>query len=452
MKKQFMLYGYSSNTDGTYFLNNRIFTQNVDFRTEEHYRYYLESGFNVLMLEGNDPYYGETWETSQTKKNMDAACKAGIKQIIIYDKRIFDCSAVRGGIVGEGKRFKTNGELEDFIRFCVKDYKKHPAFIGIMLVDEPRWFQIPSVAAVIRAVKKVDPEIYIQCNILPYYPGHGELFVENYDGVNESEAYRKYVENYLDETGADHLMYDSYPMRLEPKDGYFIRREHLLGLQIAAEEVKKRNLTFNFVCQTQAFYAHDKIVYRAPNEAEMRWQVNCVLAFGIKSIAYFTYWRKQRNSELEYFVDGTSFMTQDGRKTPLYFAMQKIHGELSKISDYLLDCEYETSSYYTDLKNTESHLEPMIKNDLSEYIEISGDGKTSVVITVLCHKPTGDKVICIFNANDPRGNYGGISELSVKTNALKIKNTFSLRYPHGNELKDGKLSLASGDGIFIIAK
>lgn len=76
--KRFMLYGYSSGTDGTYFSGTRVFTQNKDFRTEEQYRYYLESGLNTLMLEGNDPYYGETWETSQTKKNMDTAYKAGI--------------------------------------------------------------------------------------------------------------------------------------------------------------------------------------------------------------------------------------------------------------------------------------------------------------------------------------------------------------------------------------
>ena len=39
--KRFMLYGYSSGTDGTYFSGTRVFTQNKDFRTEEQYRYYL---------------------------------------------------------------------------------------------------------------------------------------------------------------------------------------------------------------------------------------------------------------------------------------------------------------------------------------------------------------------------------------------------------------------------
>ncbi len=452
MSKEFILYGYSSNTDGTYFYKDHFFTQGKDFRTEEHYRYYREVGFNVLMLEGNDPYYGEAWETSQTKQNMDNAYKAGINKIIVYDKRIFDCSEVRGGLIGEDKRFKTEAELEDFIRFCIKDYKNHPAFWGFMLVDEARWWQILSLSQVIKATRKVAPEIFIQCNILPYYLGHGELFVENFDGVNEREAYRQYVENYLDATQMPYLMYDSYPMRLEPAAGYFIRHEHLLGLQIAAEEVKKRNLDFYFVCQTQAFYAYNKIVYRPPNEAEMRWQINCVLGFGIKSIAYFTYWRKQRNSIYEHYIDGSSFMTQDGRKTPLYFAMQKIHGELGHISDYLLDCVYEESSYYTDLAEPLAHVNTMDKPDFSKYITLRGDGKTTAVLTLLKHIPTGEKVVCVFNANDPRGEIQGACEISVQINCGKIKRTFSLKSPDGDELNGGKVTLESGDSIFIVVE
>lgn len=450
MNKQFMLYGYSSGTDGTYFYGDRVFTQNTDFRTEEQYRYYRESGFNVLMLEGNDPYYGENWETSQTKKNMDTAYRAGIEKIIVYDKRIFDCSEVRGGIVGADKRFRTEAELEAFIACCIKDYKKHPAFLGFMLVDEPRWFQLQSLSQVIKATRKVAPEVFVQCNILPYYPGHGSLFVEHFEGMSESEAYRQYVANYLDATEMPYLMYDSYPMRLEPEAGYFIRQEHLLGLQIAAEEVRKRDRLFYFVCQTQAFYAYNKIVYRAPNEAEMRWQINCVLAFGVKSIAYFTYWRKQRNSILEYFVDGTSFMTQDGKKTPLYFAMQKIHGELGAISDYLLDCSYEESSYYADMKEPPAHLLPMERRDLGRYLDIAGDGKTAAVVTVLRHDPTGERVICVFNANDPRGDVKGACDIRVSVKCGKVARTFSLKAPDGGELADGQVTLNSGDSIFIV--
>ena len=450
MKKQFLLYGYSSPTDGTYFYEKHLFTQNKDFRTEEHYTQYREVGFNAMMIEGNAPYYGETWETSQAKKTMDTAYKAGVKQIILYDKRIFDCSEEKEGLIGEGKRFASEKELDDFIRFCIKDYKNHPAFMGIMLVDEPRWFQILALSQVVKAVKRVAPTMFIQNNILPYYAGHADLFVEDPSGMSEAEAYRQYVQNYLQATQMPYLMYDSYPLRLVPKDGYFIRHEHLFGLQIASEVVKKFGVDFYFVCQTQAFYAHNKIVYRAPNEAEMRWQINCVLAFGIKSIGYFTYWRKQRNSIYETYVDGASFMTQDGRKTPLYFAVQKIHGELAQISDYLLDCDFECSSYYTDLQTPVAHLQQMKQTDVSAYVELEGDGKTSAVITVLTHRPTGDKVVCVFNANDPRGEIREACRIGVKLRGGKAKRTFSLKMPTCGEIQGGNVLLQSGDSVFIV--
>ncbi len=452
MNKFFMLYGYSSGTDGTYFSGPRLFTQNKDFRTEEHFKYYRENGFNTLLLGGNDPYYGETWEMSQTKLNMDNAYKAGIDKIIVYDKRIFDYSECKDGIIGEDKDFKDEKQLEDFVSFCIKDYKKHPAFYGLMLVDEPRWFQLKALSQVIKAINKVDPEIFIHNNILPYYPGHGTLFVENFDGKDEAEAYRQYVADYLDATGMPYLMYDSYPMRLEPKVGYFIREEHLLGLQIAADEVKSRGRDFYFVCQTMAFYAHDKIVYRAPNEEEMYWQINCVLAFGIKSIGYFTYWRKQRNSDLEYFVDGTSCMTQDGQKTPLYYSLQKIHNELAEISDYLLDCVYEESDYFANLDVLPEHIAKMRKGNLDRLFDIKLEGKAAISATRLTHTPTKENVVCLFNALDPRGDTTSPCKVKITMKNAVVKRVFSLKKQTSEAFDEGAVTLAPGEAIFIVTK
>ena len=182
----------------------------------------------------------------------------------------------------------------------------------------------------------------------------------------------------------------------------------------------------------------------------MRWQVNCVLAFGIKSIGYFTYWRKQRNSDLEYFVDGTSFMTQSGEKTPLYFAMQKIHSELKEISDYLLDLKYESSGYYSDLPVPQEHIEPMEKGDIERFLDIKGDGKTSLAITRLVNEINGEKVICIFNADDPRGKYAWARNISVKLKQGEIARTFSLK--NGFGAAQNEFTLDSGDSVFLVVK
>ena len=114
----------------------------------------------------------------------------------------------------------------------------------------------------------------------------------------------------------------------------------------------------------------------------------------------------------------------------------------------MLDLRYEESGYYTDVKEPTLHISAMRKNNMEKLVKIKGDGKTSVVITKLCHMPTGDKVICVFNADDPRGNNRGTRE--IKIDAGKVKRTFSLKYPSGIELNDGTITLNSGDSVFVV--
>ena len=143
-------------------------------------------------------------------------------------------------------------------------------------------------------------------------------------------------------------------------------------------------------------------------------------------------------------------MTQNGEKTPLYFAMQKIHSELKKISDYLLDLKYESSGYYTDLPVPLEHIEPMEKGDAERFIAIKGDGKTSLVITFLKNEKSGEKVICLFNANDPRGKYPEACNIAVDLKQGEIARVFSLKSGFG--AAKNEFTLDSGDSVFLIVK
>ena len=127
-------YGYSSPTDGTYEIDGKTFSVEQDFRTEEKYREYKEAGFDTLLLQGNDPYLCEPFEISQTKKNMDMAWNVGIERVIVFDKRINDLSHAEDGLVGKGKLFATNEELQNILQEYIKDYVKHPAFLGVSLL------------------------------------------------------------------------------------------------------------------------------------------------------------------------------------------------------------------------------------------------------------------------------------------------------------------------------
>ena len=452
MDKKFILYGYSSPTDGTWRIDETLFSTGVDYRTKSRYKEYFDCGLNLLMLQGNDPYTGEKWESSQTKKNMDNAYAAGIKKIIIYDKRIFDLSEKSGGIIGKDKDFVDEGQLEEFIAFCIRDYSKHPAFYGFMLVDEPRWFQIEALSQIMRAAKKVAPNIFVQCNLLPLYSCNNALYMEKGANQDLCDGFENYIRTYLERSGSDYLLYDSYPMRLEPEKGMFILWHHLTGLQIAADVCREKGVKFYFVCQATALYIDGKIRFRSCGEDDMRWQLNCVLAFGVKSVAYYTYWHKQQNGfEFGIHTDGTAFITSDGVRTALYAVMKKLHGEMQVLAPYLLECEYEDSGYRTSFFKTPEALSGMERRKFDGIRSLEMEENTAVVITRLRHKPGGETVYCLFNANDPEGEFSGEKKIRVNF-AGKLIKTFSLKKPGGIDISESEFTLKAGDSAFFEVK
>ena len=459
MDKEFILYGYSGPTDGTWRIErpegNLFFFEGEDFRTVERYREYADCGFNTLFIQGNEPYVGEDFSTSALKSTMDKAIKAGLRRIIVHDSRLFNLSCSQTGLVGEGLRFSTQKQLEDYILYCIKDYRKHPAFFGFMLIDEPTYKCFTAISEIVRATKKVAPEVFVQCNLLPLYHASHRLFSERGQVADLQdvkllfELFREYIVSYLDKTEMPYLLYDSYPMRCEPETGNFLLRYHIPGLQISAEETKKRNRDFYLVCQSVCYYTNDRIRFRYLEESDMRWQINCALAFGVKSVSYYTYWAKQQNGDLGYHLDGSSFIYRNGKKAPLYYIMQKIHAEMKVVTPYLLDCKYVKSTYYSTSESAPEFLALMEKCDLSDSVKLTCSENAAIVITELKHEHSGDKVICLFNANDPKGNYALFTEISPIFGG-KVVRTFSLKHPEGETYE--KLKLDAGDGIFFVIK
>ena len=354
----FPLYAYSGPTDGTYTENNVRYDTGVDYRTEERYREYAECGFNILLLQGNDPYEGEPFGTSQTKKNMDNAQKAGLK-VIVFDSRLHKLSIQESSLVStpetrdesriaEHTQFETAEALQAFVADCMKDYAAHPAFYGIQLKDEPSHLMFQAMGETYRAVKAVSQDAFVQCNLLPMLsnpallPRYSDLGT---DLAQLETYYRAYLEKFLDKSGADYILFDSYPMLQNDAGGKNIASLHIRGLQIAAETAKARGVRLYNVAQTVAHDAGGKRSTRKCGKGEMYWQTNLLMGMGVKQISYFTYWRKQDNSAGEYFYGDASIMSQTGEKNPLYGYLQMIHGEMQKLGKVILHFDWQATSY-----------------------------------------------------------------------------------------------------------
>ena len=182
-----------------------------DFRTVERYKEYKECGFNILLAQTSGLYNGEPRETSITKMVMDRAYEEGLEKVIITDERIRLLSMKEGGLLGEGRLFADEEALDKHVAELMAPYKDHPAFYGVLFRDEPKWTMFKTMGQLWKSIKHICPKAFIQCNLLPmvvlsmtnsWFPEGGDLF----------DRFKRYLSMFVDETGADYIMYDNYPM------------------------------------------------------------------------------------------------------------------------------------------------------------------------------------------------------------------------------------------------
>lgn len=468
-----------------------------DFRTVERFKEELDCGLNVMFLQGNAvSYSGEDFESSEMKGVLDSVYKAGYDKAIICDNRLHALSSSATEIIGENARFKSFDQLVEFCKDCMKPYMNHPAFFGVYLHDEPTWNILPQLCQVFRALKVANKGMFVQTNLLPMSGdanavcGQGTTSARLYVDVSKPEnknltvfdAYVKYLEYYAQNTGADNITMDSYPIRQaglyedlgkydEPdfyKNGnspklecsYYIMPLHFATLQTLAETCKKYDVALGGVSNSCAMIKvrddNDNILlhcYKTPDEADMRYQTNAYMAFGGKIYSYYTYWAKRDNAPGCYHLENTTFIGQDGTKLPLYFIMKKIHAEMQDYAKILCDFNYQSSTWLGD--ENIKYLQKVKKGNLLRVKDVRLNFGESVIVTEL--KNSNDEYIyAIFNASTPlfSGENAKISVDVEFNGSVKSINSVCGRELVKLSATDNKLNvqLNYGDVKFIYVK
>lgn len=364
-KGEFMTFGYTPPTNGKWYENGLEMTTGEDYRTVERYREYKEAGLNVLMLQSEDAYdYGTPFEDSLLKVRMDDAQEAGLDKVIVCDNRLYNLCNSDQPVVGDDgveltingknfqggiKQFKTQEALNNYVADILSAYYYHDVFYGVLLRDEPFHQHLLNYGYTYQAVKAFDDDIYIEGNLNPYSSDVKNLsrYTDD-DSLTPEEAYESYVNYYLDCSGAEKVLMDSYPFLGEYPSPY-MKNDHLKGCQMIADICKKRGVKFEAVAQTFGGTSSGKRLWSAPDAATMQWQLNTYMGFGIQTFGYFTYWRKVWNNNQaggEWFNDGESFITTDGQKTSLYYIMQGLHKEMQKFAPVISSFKYSASKTY----------------------------------------------------------------------------------------------------------
>ena len=209
-------------------------------------------------------------------------------------------------------------------------FGNHPALAGLLLYDEPH----RGLFGILRRAKE-QVEQKVGGGDLSYvnvWPSHASP--KNALGA---ESYTDYLEKYMNETKYPNsavappvLSFDHYPLlsdeRMTPDFFY----NHALIRNFARRFGVP---SWGFV-QSMGFDGSNVGLglRRRPDEAEIFWQINVALAYGVKGIQYFTYWTPEDN-EVKF---GEALITRAGNPTALYSYATRANEFLRKVGRVLL--------------------------------------------------------------------------------------------------------------------
>ena len=360
---EYLFYCYNCPTSGYFTINGYKYFYGEDFRTAERYAEYVECGFNMVQARGENSYKGEDWETSNCKHVFKEALKGGCKRILVTDGRFDHWIRDERNLVGEGRKFATEEELDKAVAECVAPYSQEEGFYGIQLFDEPLYDQFPAYGQIMRSIKRILPNAYVQSNLLPM-TAPIKLLVPHEERQEDvatdkiatetlavREIYEKYVGDFQAITQADNLHFDEYPFRRE----YIISGNTLPNYQLVARMCKERNIDFRAVLQSFAHLWNGNYQNRRMTESDMYWQTNLAMGFGVREYSFYTYMAKP---DFKYKdgafgeLDGAAFINLDGSRTKLYEYTKRIIAEMKNLSKILRNYRYESSHVVTEKGKT----------------------------------------------------------------------------------------------------
>ncbi len=475
-RKEYSFYCYNCPGDGTYTHNGYTYTFGEDMRSVKRYKEYLDCGFNIVQARGgseNGNEFKGVWEGSNCKKVFELFTKAGGKKVLVTDRRFDRWIRDERDLVGEGKRFATEAELDAELKKCVAPYCKRKGFHGIQLFDEPKYSQFPAYGQIARSLSRILPGVELQCNLLPL-GSHVDLFLSDSELQNKQDdpvlkiatdaiptskipIYEKYVIDFLDATQIDNVLFDEYPFRRE----YIISGSTLPNYQLVGKICKDRDLEFRVVLQSFSHAYKGAIHNRRMNESDMYWQTNLALGFGVREFSFYTYVAKPDFDYKNGFgeADGAAFINLDGSKSALYHYTKRIISEMKKFAKVGLKYRYENSYIVAEDGKTNEDFDwtrHAYTNEKCPF-KLQIDKGVALITEQASLSCNGDKLYMIENFGNVRDElFDGVGPMQVRVELPAGKKKFYFR---GKKIrvkadKDGYylLSLKVGDAVFVEIK
>ncbi len=204
----------------------------------------------------------------------------------------------------------------------VREHQNDPALIGYYICDEPYESGFDNIAAVMHTIRHRDPERFCFVNLWPYFPG-------------DPEGTDRYIEHFLEKTGAQILSYDRYLFYNDGPDSsaYFDQ------IQRIRREALKYDVPFCNIIQAVGTNGTsvgtpgggpEYLNWRTPTEAEHRWLVYTSLTYGVHALVWF-HW------------DCCDWgVMQNPARDTIYPSIRKINTEIDSLKEIMLRLRTKT--------------------------------------------------------------------------------------------------------------
>lgn len=240
------------------------------------------------------------YTAADNRKMLDLCRQVGLKAMVV-DRRL-------------SWRMVADDGWKDCVAEVVRDYGDQPALFGYFLQDEPNYRAFAALGSLNRELQKRDPRHLAYINLFPTYAKVQQL---------GTPTYRDYLDRYLRIVRPAVLSYDHYCLLRDGRD----RPDYFENLElIRAAGLMYHTPPWNIILSL------GHLGYRGPSEGEMRWQVYTSLAYGMKGIAYFTYWTEKAWEA----QGGRAIVDCQGKPARLYPIVQQMNAEILALGKTLL--------------------------------------------------------------------------------------------------------------------
>ncbi|MBN1542599.1 T9SS type A sorting domain-containing protein [candidate division KSB1 bacterium] len=202
----------------------------------------------------------------------------------------------------------------------VDSFRDYPHIIGYHITDEPNAKAFANLGKVVDYLRQRNPLRVAYINLFPTYAQSTQLGVPGYD---PQSRYDEHVRLFMEIVKPELLSYDHYNFFINNRDGY----DYFMNLEIIRKYALLYDVPFCNIIQAIGSLAEEGQVWRTLHEGELRWLAHSSLAYGAKSLIYFSW------------GSGPFGFMNCPEREQVYSAVRQVNSEIMAFAPILMELE-----------------------------------------------------------------------------------------------------------------